>query len=97
MDRKIDASYTADYLWEEKGIVPFLKIDQGLCEPISGVQLMKPMPNLASLLERAKERKYLVLKCVRSLKKRMNKALNLLSNNNLRSLKSNKLRFSANY
>jgi fructose-bisphosphate aldolase class I len=57
MDRKIDASYTADYLWEEKGIVPFLKIDQGLCEPISGVQLMKPMPNLASLLERAKERK----------------------------------------
>ncbi|OQC10072.1 MAG: Fructose-bisphosphate aldolase class 1 [Tenericutes bacterium ADurb.Bin087] len=57
MERKIDASYTADYLWEEKGIVPFLKIDKGLCDLISGVQLMKPMPELASLLQRAKERK----------------------------------------
>ncbi|MGI6735642.1 MAG: fructose bisphosphate aldolase [Bacilli bacterium] len=57
MDRKIEGSYTADYLWEEKGIVPFLKIDKGLCDVISGVQLMKPMPELASLLKRAKERK----------------------------------------
>lgn len=57
MDRKIDASFTADYLWDEKGIVPFLKIDKGLCDPLSGVRLMKPMPELASLLSRANERK----------------------------------------
>lgn len=56
MDRLIDGKYTADYLWEEKGIVPFLKIDKGLADPENGVQLMKPIPGLNDLLKRANER-----------------------------------------
>ena len=57
MDRKIDNKFTADYLWEEKHIVPFLKVDKGLEElDLDGVQLMKPISNLADLLRRANER-----------------------------------------
>ncbi|MFE4710243.1 fructose bisphosphate aldolase [Paenibacillus sp. NPDC056722] len=56
MDRFIDGQYTADYLWEQKGIVPFLKIDKGLAEPKNGVQLMKPIAGLDELLKRAVER-----------------------------------------
>jgi len=56
MDRQIDGLFTADYLWNEKGIVPFLKIDNGLAEQKDGVQLMKPIPKLDKLLMRAKER-----------------------------------------
>ncbi|MEC6748280.1 fructose bisphosphate aldolase [Marinilactibacillus sp. XAAS-LB27] len=53
MDRMIDDKYTADYLWEEKGVVPFLKVDKGLAEEVDGVQIMKPMPDLEQLLKRA--------------------------------------------
>ncbi|MFT6924541.1 MAG: fructose-bisphosphate aldolase class I [Psychromonas sp.] len=56
MDRKIEGLYTGDYLWDKKGIVPILKVDKGLAELKDGVQLMKPMPDLDRLLERAKER-----------------------------------------
>ena len=57
MDRKIDNKFTADYLWEEKHIVPFLKVDKGLEElDLDGVQLMKPISNLADLLRRANVR-----------------------------------------
>ncbi|MER2110749.1 MAG: fructose bisphosphate aldolase [Desemzia incerta] len=56
MDRKIEDFYTADYLWEKKGIVPFLKIDKGLADESEGVQLMKPNPGLNDLLKRANER-----------------------------------------
>ncbi|MWV43955.1 fructose bisphosphate aldolase [Paenibacillus sp. HJL G12] len=56
MDRTIDGEFTADYLWEKKGVVPFLKVDKGLAEPEDGVQLMKPMPDLDDLLKRANER-----------------------------------------
>ena len=56
MDRKIEGKFTADYLWEEKGVLPILKIDKGLLEEQNGVQLMKPMPALDDLLARAKER-----------------------------------------
>lgn len=56
MDRSIDGQLTADYLWEKKGIVPFLKVDKGLAEPENGVQLMKPIPGLDDLLKRASER-----------------------------------------
>ena len=56
MERKIDNLYTADYLWEKKGIVPFLKIDNGLDEQKDGVQLMKPIPKLDELLDRAAAR-----------------------------------------
>lgn len=57
MDRQIDGKYTADYLWDEKHVVPFLKVDKGL-EPLDsdGVQLMKPINGLAELLSRANER-----------------------------------------
>ncbi|MDO4720574.1 MAG: fructose bisphosphate aldolase [Peptostreptococcaceae bacterium] len=53
MDREIDGLNTAEFLWQKKGIVPFLKVDQGLAEEADQVQLMKPMPNLADLLQRA--------------------------------------------
>lgn len=56
MDRKIEGLYTGDYLWDKKGIVPILKVDKGLAEQKDGVQLMKPMPDLDRLLERAKDR-----------------------------------------
>ncbi|MFC0781017.1 fructose bisphosphate aldolase [Flavobacterium sp. HJSW_4] len=57
MDRKIDGQWTADYLWEKKRIIPFLKVDKGLSELADGVQLMKPISNLNELLDRAVERK----------------------------------------
>lgn len=56
MDSKIEGMYTADYLWEKKGIVPILKVDKGLADAQNGVRLMKPMPGLPDLLEKAKER-----------------------------------------
>lgn len=56
MDRKIDGQWTADYLWEKKNIVPFLKVDKGLADFANGVQLMKPISNLDELLTRAVER-----------------------------------------
>jgi fructose-bisphosphate aldolase class I len=56
MDRQIDGQWTADYLWEKKNIVPFLKVDKGLADLANGVQLMKPITNLDELLTRAVER-----------------------------------------
>lgn len=56
MDRTIEGRPTADYLWNVKRVVPFLKVDQGLAEEKDGVQLMKPMPALPGLLEKAKEK-----------------------------------------
>lgn len=56
MDRKINDQWTADYLWEKKNIVPFLKVDKGLADLANGVQLMKPISNLDELLTRAVER-----------------------------------------
>lgn len=53
MDRDIDGTPTAQYLWEERGVVPFLKVDKGLADEKDGVKLMKPMPDLDALLERA--------------------------------------------
>ena len=63
MDREVEGKYTADYL-ADKGVVPFLKVDKGLAEEQNGVQLMKPIDNLDSLLDRANERHILVQKCV---------------------------------
>jgi fructose-bisphosphate aldolase class I len=56
MDRTIDEQYTADFLWEKKGIVPFLKVDKGLADLQDGVQMMKPIRGLDELLDRANER-----------------------------------------
>lgn len=53
MDRDIDGIAVPDFLWDAKGIIPFVKVDKGLAEPASGVRLMKPMPDLDGLLERA--------------------------------------------
>ena len=53
MDRDIDGTPTAQYLWEKRHVVPFLKIDKGLAEAQDGVKLMKPMPELDALLKRA--------------------------------------------
>jgi fructose-bisphosphate aldolase class I len=54
MDRDIERRPTADYLWNVKRVVPFLKVDKGLAAEKDGVQLMKPMPALAALLDKAK-------------------------------------------
>ena len=54
MDREIDGQGSADYLWNEKRVVPFLKVDQGLADEDHGAQLMKPMPGLDALLQKAR-------------------------------------------
>ncbi len=53
MDRTIDGIPTATYLWEKRGVVPFLKIDKGLEAEVDGCQLLKPIPGLSELLVRA--------------------------------------------
>ena len=55
MDRGIEGKPSARYLWEDKSVVPFLKVDKGLAQEADGGQTMKPMPGLDSLLVRAKE------------------------------------------
>ena len=57
MDRDIEGQPTADYLWNVKRVVPFLKVDKGLAAEKDGVQLMKPMPDLPALLEKAKAKR----------------------------------------
>jgi len=54
MDREFDGLGAAQFLWERKQVVPILKVDKGLADEADGVQLMKPMPDLEALLERAK-------------------------------------------
>lgn len=54
MDREVEGKPTADYLWEVKGVIPFLKVDKGLQDEKDGVQLMKPIGGLDELLKRAK-------------------------------------------
>ena len=54
MDRDIEGQPTSDYLWRVKQIVPFLKVDKGLAPEEDGVQMMKPMPELSALLDKAK-------------------------------------------
>jgi fructose-bisphosphate aldolase class I len=56
MDREVNGRPTAEILWEVKKVVPFLKIDKGLADEADGVQLMKPMPDLAKLLAKAKSK-----------------------------------------
>jgi fructose-bisphosphate aldolase class I len=73
MDREIQGEPTADYLWNAKGVVPFLKVDKGLASEKDGVQLMKPMPDLAALLEKAKAKRIFGTK-MRSVIKQANPA-----------------------
>ena len=53
MDRQIEGRGSADYLWNVKNVVPFLKVDKGLADEVDGAQVMKPMPGLDALLTRA--------------------------------------------
>ena len=57
MESEIEGLPTADYLWKVKRIVPFLKVDNGLVQESDGVQLMKPIPKLSALLDRAKAKR----------------------------------------
>ena len=59
MDRKIEDKFTADYLWDVKGIIPILKVDKGLLDLEDGVQLMKPIPGLDKLLTRARDERHI--------------------------------------
>jgi len=54
MDREVEGQPTASYLWNVKNVAPFLKVDKGLADEEGGVQLMKPMPDLPALLQKAK-------------------------------------------
>lgn len=54
LDRTIDGLPSAQFLWDKKQVVPFLKVDKGLADEANGVQLMKPMPGLDELLDKAK-------------------------------------------
>jgi fructose-bisphosphate aldolase, class I len=56
MDREIDGRDSVSYVWDVKGVVPFLKVDKGLATEKDGVQVMNPIPALSSLLSRAKEK-----------------------------------------
>lgn len=56
MDRQIEGVGSAEYLWTKKQVVPFLKVDKGLADEVDGVQMMKPMPDLESLLARARDK-----------------------------------------
>ncbi|MBS36178.1 MAG: fructose bisphosphate aldolase [Thiotrichales bacterium] len=56
MDRQIEGTDSAQFLWEQKRVVPFLKVDKGLADEANGVQLMKPMPGLDDLLARARDK-----------------------------------------
>ena len=56
MDREIEGRSSADYLWEVKRVVPFLKVDKGLADESNGAQIMKDMPDLDGLLDRAKQK-----------------------------------------
>ena len=73
MDREIEGQPTADYLWNAKRVVPFLKVDQGLAAEKDGVQLMKPMPMLAALLDKARAKRIFGTK-MRSFIKRADEA-----------------------
>ncbi|OLC11062.1 MAG: fructose bisphosphate aldolase [Deltaproteobacteria bacterium 13_1_20CM_2_69_21] len=73
MDRDIEGQPTADYLWNVKRVVPFLKVDKGLDPEKDGVQLMKPMPGLAALLDKAKTKRMFGTK-MRSFVKQANRA-----------------------
>ena len=75
MDREIEGQPTADYLWNVKRVVPFLKVDQGLAAEKDGVQLMKPMPMLAALLDKATAKRIFGTK-MRSFIKRADEAGN---------------------
>ena len=71
MNSKIDGKFTGDYLWEEKGIVPILKVDEGLDLEKDGAQLMKPFKHIDELLANAKERNIFGTK-MRSVVKELN-------------------------
>ncbi len=73
MDRDIEGRPTADYLWSVKRVVPFLKVDKGLADEKDGVQLMKPMPSLGALLDKARGKGIFGTK-MRSVVKRANPA-----------------------
>jgi fructose-bisphosphate aldolase, class I len=73
MDRDIKGQPAANYLWNVKGVVPFLKVDKGLDAEKEGVQLMKPMPEMAELLEKAKSKRIFGTK-MRSVIKQANAA-----------------------
>jgi len=73
MDRDVESLPTADYLWNVKHVVPFLKVDKGLAPEQDGVQLMKPIPALAELLTKAKAKRIFGTK-MRSVIKRADEA-----------------------
>ena len=73
MEREVEGQPTADYLWKEKRVVPFLKVDKGLAAENDGVQVMKPIPGLDDLLRRGRQKNVFGTK-MRSVIKQANRA-----------------------
>ena len=73
MDRQVLGQDTGDYLWNEKGVVPFIKVDKGLADEENGAQVMKPIPGLDDLLSRSVEKNMFGTK-MRSVVKMANQA-----------------------
>ncbi len=80
MDRQVNGQSTASYLWESKRVVPFLKVDKGLADEANGVQIMKPMPDLKNLLERANENRIFGTKMRSVIKEANEKGINTIVN-----------------
>ena len=85
MDREIEGTGTADYLWSAKNIVPFLKVDQGLADEADGAQVMKPIAGLDTLLVRANEKGVFGTKMRRSSSSRTRRVSMLSSTSSSRS------------
>ena len=66
LDRSIDGMPSSEYLWQRKGVVPFLKVDYGLAAAASGVQTMKPVPDLAECCQPPRPRACSAPRCVPS-------------------------------
>src|ERR1051325_10888090 len=80
MEREIEGQPTSDYLWNVKQVVPFLKVDQGLAAEKDGVQLMKPMPKLDALLDKAREKHIFGTKMRSVIKQANETGINALGN-----------------
>jgi len=92
MDREFEGQSAPQYLWQKRGVVPFLKVDKGLQDTADGVQLLKPMPDLDTLLQRAAALAYLAQRCAPLFMGLTAQAFRKLLRSNLRLVRRSSLR-----
>jgi len=85
MERSIEGLGTAEYLWQRKRVVPFLKVDNGLADEVDGVQLMKPIPQLGARIESARRHGVFGTK--------MRSVINLANSSGIRSIVAQQFEF----